>query len=108
MQWKQVLTLSVIATCVSGCVEHSVASGQRIEAGKAFRVTEEIQRMNTMACQDNDDWYLDGYRVGKSFREHQQKMLGQRTAYCEEQTGKAVPDQFRHSWNSGYQQGLKR
>ncbi|STY61029.1 Uncharacterised protein [Mannheimia haemolytica] len=50
--------------------EHAV---QRIEAGKSFAVTGNTKRINTMACQDNDDWYLDGYRVGKSFREHQQK-----------------------------------
>ncbi|HDR1101262.1 hypothetical protein [Pasteurella multocida] len=107
MNWKAVLIFSVLGSLVS-CTSYSEHAVQRIEAGKSFAVTGNTKRINTMACQDNDDWYLDGYRVGKSFREHQQKMLSQRTAYCEEQTGKAVPDKFRHSWNSGYQQGLKR
>ncbi|MGC7560663.1 hypothetical protein [Pasteurella sp. PK-2025] len=108
MKWKHLFTLTVVATGMGGCVEQSVASGQRIEVGKPFAVTGNTKRINTVSCHDHDDWYLDGYRVGKSFREHHKKMLSQRTTYCQEQSGKTISPHLLASWQNGYQQGVKR
>lgn len=66
MNWKAVLIFSVLGSLVS-CTSYSEHAVQRIEAGKSFAVTGNTKRINTMACQDNDDWYLDGYRVENRF-----------------------------------------
>lgn len=78
-----------------------------IEAHQPFAVTASEKRINTMVCHDKDDWYLDGYRVGKSFRTYQQKLLKQRTVYCEKQTKQPISAGLLKAWQKGYQQGIK-
>ncbi|MFD1806987.1 hypothetical protein ACFSAV_11510 [Pasteurella oralis] len=108
MKQINLLLFSVIALNLASCAQPSVSAHPQIEAHKPFSVTQTEKRINTMACQDKDDWYLDGYRVGKSFRQHKQKMLAQRSTYCEQQTQQAIAQVFLISWENGYQQGLKR
>lgn len=54
MNWKAVLIFSVLGSLAS-CASYSEHAVQRIEAGKSFAVTGNTKRINTMACQDNDD-----------------------------------------------------
>lgn len=108
MKWMNLLFFSVLTFNLVGCAQPSVFTHQQIEAHKPFSVTQTEKRINTMACQDQDDWYLEGYRVGKSFRQHKQKMLAQRRSYCEQQTQQAIAKAFLTAWESGYQQGIKR
>ena len=61
------------------------------------------QRINTTVCNDLDDWYLDGFRVGKSFRTQKTEMFQKRTQYCQ---GK-LPNAHRTYWENGYQIGVK-
>lgn len=61
------------------------------------------QRINTTACNDLDDWYLDGFRVGKSFRSQKSEMFQKRTQYCRGN----LPNAYRHYWENGYQIGVK-
>lgn len=62
------------------------------------------QRINTTQCHDNDDWYLDGYRVGKSFRAQKAEMLQNRLNYCQ---FSSLPRQFKQSWERGFQVGVR-
>lgn len=64
------------------------------------------KRINTTACQDSDDWYLDGYRVGKSFSAQKQQMLQQRLNYCHYSSSN-VPTQFKTNWQRGFNVGRK-
>lgn len=59
------------------------------------------KRINTTACNDADDWYLDGYRVGKSFPSQRKIMYQQRANYCKNN----IPARFKTNWESGYQMG---
>ena len=47
-------------------------------------------RLNTAQCSEPDDWYLDGYRVGKSFRYQKEAMYQQRVNYCRNTLGKTA------------------
>lgn len=64
------------------------------------------KRINTTECQDSDDWYLDGYRVGKSFKTQKQEMLQQRASYCG-YTLKSLPTKFKANWERGFNIGKK-
>lgn len=64
------------------------------------------RRINTTACKDSDDWYLDGYRVGKSFRAQKIQMLEQRSQYCG-YNSKQLPSQYRTNWDRGFLIGTK-
>ena len=61
------------------------------------------QRIDTTQCNDLDDWYLDGFRVGKSFRSQKTEMFQKRIQYCQ---GK-LPNAHRTYWENGYQIGVK-
>lgn len=61
------------------------------------------QRIDTTQCNDLDDWYLDGFRVGKSFRSQKTEMFQKRIQYCQ---GK-LPNTHRNYWENGYQIGVK-
>lgn len=65
------------------------------------------QRINTTACQDPDDWYLDGYRVGKSFAHQKAQMLQQRLNYCH-YNGTNIPSHFKTNWQRGFNIGKMR
>ena len=60
-------------------------------------------RINTTACNDLDDWYLDGFRVGKSFRSQRNVMFQQRVAYCKG----SGPLGYQKNWERGFQVGIK-
>ncbi len=62
------------------------------------------KRINTTECQDSDDWYLDGYRVGKSFSTQKTQMLHQRIGYCQLSL-KTLPKQFKLNWERGFTVG---
>ncbi|QLB18806.1 hypothetical protein [Mannheimia granulomatis] len=64
------------------------------------------KRINTTACKDSDDWYLDGYRVGKSFQTQKLRMLQQRSEYCGYNV-KQLPAQYRSNWDRGFLIGTK-
>lgn len=72
------------------------------EQRKIFNINQQNKRINTAECQDIDDWYLDGFRIGKSFPEYKQKMLQQRIEFCEGFTGMKVSNPLIHSWENGF------
>lgn len=66
----------------------------------------ETRRINTTECHDRDDWYLDGYRVGKSFTAQKQQMFQQRVSYCRFTTA-TLPTQFKQNWERGFAKGKR-
>lgn len=62
------------------------------------------KRINTTECGDLDDWYLDGYRVGKSFTSQKSQMFYQRLSYCQ-LTSVNIPHSFKASWDRGFAVG---
>lgn len=63
------------------------------------------KRLNTAQCTEPDDWYLDGYRVGKSFTAQKNAMYAQRVNYCRGQISNV--HQYRQNWESGFRYGKK-
>ena len=61
------------------------------------------KRINTTQCKDNDDWYLDGYRVGKSFSSQKQQMLQERMSFC---NMNGLSAEFKHNWERGFAIGI--
>ncbi|MDH2997923.1 hypothetical protein A1D22_01070 [Pasteurellaceae bacterium LFhippo2] len=72
----------------------------------SYSSTATEKRINTTECNDSDDWYLDGYRVGKSFKAHKQKMFEERVTYCN--YGNKLPKQFKTNWETGFKVGTKK
>lgn len=66
--------------------------------------TATTRRINTTQCQDLDDWYLDGYRVGRSFTSQKEQMLQQRMSYCH---FSQLPAQFKNNWERGFSIGYR-
>lgn len=64
------------------------------------------KRINTTQCRDSDDWYIDGYRVGKSFAKQRQQMYQQRLNYCG-YTLATLPNNFKTNWQRGFNQGIR-
>ncbi|MDO4698818.1 MAG: hypothetical protein Q4A60_09150 [Pasteurellaceae bacterium] len=62
------------------------------------------KRINTTQCTDLDDWYLDGYRVGRSFSAQKAQMLQQRMSYCQLTQ---LPTHFKNNWERGYTIGYR-
>ncbi|OOF46506.1 hypothetical protein BKK51_02195 [Rodentibacter trehalosifermentans] len=69
-----------------------------------FNVNSSAKRLNTADCQDVDDWYLDGFRVGKTFSAYQQSLLQQRINYCQQYGG--VSNGLKLAWLQGYKKGV--
>lgn len=67
-------------------------------------IQKDNKRINTTQCQDSDDWYIDGYRVGKSFANQKQKMFQSRLNQCNYST-KSIPTYFVEEWERGFQKG---
>ncbi|HGO5856393.1 Uncharacterised protein [Mannheimia haemolytica] len=90
--------------------EQAVRMKPSIEAAqnktKIVNQTVVNKRINTTACKDSDDWYLDGYRVGKSFRTQKNQMLQQRSQYCGYNV-KDLPSHYYHNWERGFRIGIK-
>lgn len=73
---------------------------------KTTRTVTKNGRIDTTQCTDADDWYLDGYRVGKSFTAQKAAMYQQRLNSCQ---GKlAQPHQFQQNWEKGFNIGAKK
>ncbi|WP_077581550.1 hypothetical protein [Rodentibacter caecimuris] len=68
-----------------------------------FYVNASTKRLNTADCNDVDDWYLDGFRVGKTFSAYQQSLLQQRISYCQQYGG--VSNGLKSAWMQGYKKG---
>lgn len=62
------------------------------------------KRINTTQCNDSDDWYIDGYRVGKSFSNQKTEMLQKRLSQCGYST-RNLPSKFKTEWERGFQKG---
>lgn len=62
------------------------------------------KRINTTECNDADDWYLDGFRVGKSSHSQKTEMLQQRMQFC--QLSK-LPQSYKQNWERGFAVGEK-
>ncbi|WP_419853113.1 hypothetical protein [Actinobacillus pleuropneumoniae] len=64
------------------------------------------ERINTTECKDADDWYLDGYRVGRSFSAQKEAMYQKRVNYCKGMLSNA--NQFQQNWEKGFKVGVKK
>ncbi|OOF83135.1 hypothetical protein BKG93_10610 [Rodentibacter ratti] len=80
------------------------ALAESSQAGRSpFYVNASTKRLNTADCNDADDWYLDGFRVGKTFSAYQQSLLQQRINYCQQYGG--VSNGLKSAWMQGYKKG---
>lgn len=70
-----------------------------VQAAPVQTMQQQTQRINTTQCRDADDWYLDGYRVGRSFNSQRNQMLQQRMNFCQLSQ---LPSQFRSNWERGF------
>ena len=84
--------LGMIILSLTACVQYSARS--------PIAVNQYEKRLNTIACHDRDDWYLDGYRVGKDYAEYSQSQLNQRIRYCG-----GVTSAQRSAWLDGFHSG---
>lgn len=86
------MILGIMLVTLTACVHYSARS--------PISVNKYEKRLNTAVCHDKDDWYLDGYRVGKDFPEYSQNQLNQRIQFC----GRATSAQ-RNAWFDGFNAG---
>lgn len=95
----------VVATNVSaeGVSIHYYDGGAQAGGRTPFYVNGSTKRLNTADCNDVDDWYLDGFRVGKTHSAYQQSLLQQRVSYCQ-QYG-SVSNGVKSAWMQGYKKG---
>lgn len=84
----------------------SVAHTNKIKEQSTPKNQHSKKRINTTQCQDSDDWYLDGYRVGKSFSTQSQQMYQQRLNYCGYSIA-SLPSAFKSNWQRGFKQGTR-
>ncbi|OOF38488.1 MULTISPECIES: hypothetical protein [Rodentibacter] len=94
------LILSIIILTLTACVQ---TQEEILSSRSPISVNGHIKRLNTIACQDIDDWYLDGYRVGKDFSTYRENQLSQRIQFC----GGTTSAQ-REAWDKGYSAGYKK
>ncbi|QLB13610.1 hypothetical protein EV697_10554 [Bisgaardia hudsonensis] len=95
------MIMLVGVTLIACSAPHKQTNKER----KVFHITNNQLRFNIAECNDIDDWYLDGYRTGKSYSQYKEKMFSQRRNYCEESTGKKINKKFQKSWENGYKKG---
>lgn len=99
---KKILLLSLTVTAVmTGCTTFKTIQVPLNSDGNAH------QRINTTQCKDADDWYLDGYRVGKSFLNQKTKMLKDRMEHCQF-TEETLPQKYKANWEIGFEVGNRR
>lgn len=100
MKFSQFCLLGICTIGLIGCTattEHGVGVVKSNSPTTQFS----HKRINTTECKDADDWYLDGYRVGKSFSAQKTEMLQQRANYCRYTVNK-LPSQFKRNWEKGF------
>ena len=64
-------------------------------------MSKHVKRLNTTVCHDKDDWYLDGYRVGKDFQRKANLNWINELNFC----GRRVPEELRTAWFNGFDAG---
>lgn len=92
------LILSIVILTLTGCMQTPPHSSR-----EPISVNGHTKRLNTVACQDVDDWYLDGYRVGKDFPTYREDQLNQRVRFCGDTTAAQ-----REAWENGYSIGYNK
>ncbi|OOS00579.1 hypothetical protein B0187_01355 [Haemophilus paracuniculus] len=100
--------LMVTSALLLGC---SSATSQVSTAQKHNPIIDtatQTKRINTTQCLDADDWYLDGFRVGKSFKAQKTAMYAQRVKFCQPTLKKGALKQFKQHWENGYRVGIKK
>ncbi|BFU60011.1 MULTISPECIES: hypothetical protein [Rodentibacter] len=85
------------ALLLVGC---TVSNGTSTNSRKPFNINGYEKRLNIAACNDIDDWYLDGFGVGQKHAAYKQKILAQRIAYCGETNKAAI-----QAWEDGFKKG---
>lgn len=106
MKFTYLSGLLACTVALIGCVP-TPPQGVGIAKGRTGATTTfQHKRINTTECKDSDDWYLDGYRVGKSFSTQKNEMFQQRVNYCR-YTASTLPSQFKRQWEKGYAVGNK-
>lgn len=101
---KKILLLAILVNLVA-CQSALTSSKSKILSMQGNRAE---KRINTTDCNDSDDWYLDGYRVGKSFNKQKNEMFMHRMAFCEKTIHKKMPEKFKKNWLAGYKVGIKK
>lgn len=101
------LILSLIALSLTACAPDANNHRYNDVGNGSYNVTKSSKRLNTIDCKDSDDWYLDGYRVGKSFSQQKQQQFEHRVQYCLQKTGKKISNNIKAYWEQGYKIGLK-
>ncbi len=61
--------MRLIATVLAVGLLSACTQGYYVKHRSPISVSKHVKRLNTTVCHDKDDWYLDGYRVGKDFQE---------------------------------------
>ena len=76
--------MRLIATVLAVGLLSACTQGYYVKHRSPISVSKHVKRLNTTVCHDKDDWYLDGYRVGKDFQAQSQSQLNKRikTIYC--------------------------
>ena len=106
MELKQLACVALLCGALTAC-GGSVRTAQGGYYEGAYQINKHDQRINTIDCKDLDDWYLDGYRVGKSFRNDKQTVLAYRLNYCQQKFQKSVDESFTAYWERGFAVGEK-
>lgn len=97
---KKLLFTGLAVSTLTACVQ---SAHNETSSRKPISVNSHAKRLNTVACQDLDDWYLDGYRVGKDFSTYKENQLNQRGQICG-----GITAAQRNSWDNGYLVGNKK
>ncbi|MDU5823262.1 MAG: hypothetical protein E6Z67_08505 [Haemophilus parainfluenzae] len=74
--------MRLIATVLAVGLLSACTQGYYVKHRSPISVSKHVKRLNTTVCHDKDDWYLDGYRVGKDFQAQSQSQLNKRINYC--------------------------
>ncbi|OOF58156.1 hypothetical protein [Rodentibacter myodis] len=85
------------ALLLAGC---TVSDETTSKSRKPFNINGYEKRLNIAACNDIDDWYLDGFGVGERYPSYKQKILDQRIAYCGDVSKTAL-----QAWEDGFAKG---
>ena len=93
--------MRLIATFLAVGLLSACTQGYYVKHRSPISVSKHVKRLNTTVCHDKDDWYLDGYRVGKDFQAQSQSQLNKRINYC----GRRVPEELRTAWFNGFDAG---
>jgi uncharacterized lipoprotein PM1897 len=77
-----------------------IAQTSFADTRSSFDITAGQKRLNTAACADKDDWYLDGYTVTQKHPQYKEKLLKQRIDFCTQKDG-SVSEELIQEWHVG-------